>query len=309
MRHVGFSLLLLAPLFAQDRTPDDLLKLPVPQATRIASHHSGAPVDSGGGPGAYLGAVDFSQPQAPAGTPKIACILDSATLGVPGPVARYQLLTILGTGLGPTSGVASTGDSTTSLGGVNVSFSSVDPTSSGAAPLLYASVTQINFAVPLISSFVSSATMQLTVNGVAAAPLQFPLTSGNPNLFPVILNADGSQNSPKNPSALNSTVSVFVNGLSGLTPQYPPLNRIPAELFTDNGWQVKDIVPATTFVLRVDLQIPSNTAGYPCGTPAIGACPMPVGLYYLDLTSALFYPPPSDVTALTAVGTVYVSVP
>jgi acetyl esterase/lipase len=30
------SLLLLAPLFAQDRTPDDLLKLPVPNATRIA---------------------------------------------------------------------------------------------------------------------------------------------------------------------------------------------------------------------------------------------------------------------------------
>jgi hypothetical protein len=253
--------------------------------------------------------VDFSQPQAPAGTPKIACILDSATLGVPGPVARYQLLTIFGTGLGPASGVAATGDSTTSLGGVNITFTSAEPPSSGVAPLLYASATQINFAVPLISSFVSSATMQLTVNGITAALLQFPLTSANPNLFPTILNADGSLNSPKNPSTLNSTVSMFVNGLSGLTPQYPPFIRIPTELFTDNGWQVKNIVPATTFVLRVDLQIPSNTAGYPCGTPGTGACPVPVGLYYLDLTSALFYPPPSDVTALTAVGTVYVSVP
>jgi hypothetical protein len=128
--------------------------------------------DSGAGPGAHLGGVDFSQPQAPAGTPKIACILDSATLGVPGPVARYQLLTILGTGLGPASRVASTDDSTTSLGGVNISFNSVEPSSSSAAPLLYASATQINFAVPLVS-FVSSATMQLKVNGVAAAPLSF----------------------------------------------------------------------------------------------------------------------------------------
>lgn len=268
--------------------------------------------DSGAGPGAYLGAVDFSQPQPPAGTPTIGCILDSATLGVPGPVARYQLLSIFGTALGPASGVSATGDSTTSLGGVNISFSSMSFTSvdsSSAAPLLYASSKQINFAVPLIPSFDSSATMQLTVNGIAAPPLQFPLTSGNPNLFPAILNADGSLNSSKNPSALNSTVSVFVNGLSGLTPQYPPLSRLPAELFTDNGWQVKDLVPATTFVLRVDLQVPANTAGYPCGTPATGACPMPVGLYYLDLTSPLFYPPPTDVTALTAVGTVYVSVP
>jgi acetyl esterase/lipase len=36
MRHAAFSLLLLAPLFAQDRTPDDLLRLPVTDATRIA---------------------------------------------------------------------------------------------------------------------------------------------------------------------------------------------------------------------------------------------------------------------------------
>jgi acetyl esterase/lipase len=36
MRHAGFLLLLLPPLFAQERSPDDILKLPVPEATRIA---------------------------------------------------------------------------------------------------------------------------------------------------------------------------------------------------------------------------------------------------------------------------------
>ena len=36
MRRAAFSLLLLAPLFAQDRTPDDILKLAVPEATRVA---------------------------------------------------------------------------------------------------------------------------------------------------------------------------------------------------------------------------------------------------------------------------------
>jgi pimeloyl-ACP methyl ester carboxylesterase len=36
MRHAAFSLLLLGTLFAQDRTPADLLKIPVPDATRIA---------------------------------------------------------------------------------------------------------------------------------------------------------------------------------------------------------------------------------------------------------------------------------
>jgi acetyl esterase/lipase len=36
MRHAALSLLLLAPIFAQDQSPDDLLKLSVPDATRIA---------------------------------------------------------------------------------------------------------------------------------------------------------------------------------------------------------------------------------------------------------------------------------
>ena len=36
MRHAVYSVILLAPLFAQDRTRDDLLKLPLPNATRIA---------------------------------------------------------------------------------------------------------------------------------------------------------------------------------------------------------------------------------------------------------------------------------
>jgi acetyl esterase/lipase len=36
MRHAGALLLLFAPLFAQDRSPDDLLKLPVPEASRVA---------------------------------------------------------------------------------------------------------------------------------------------------------------------------------------------------------------------------------------------------------------------------------
>jgi acetyl esterase/lipase len=36
MRHAGFLLLILSPLLAQERSPDDLLKLLVPAANRIA---------------------------------------------------------------------------------------------------------------------------------------------------------------------------------------------------------------------------------------------------------------------------------
>jgi uncharacterized protein (TIGR03437 family) len=223
--------------------------------------------------GAYLGAIDFAQPQPPAGTPQIGCIVDSASLAPDGLGVPYQLLTILGTGLGPTTGVSATNNSTTTLDGVDVSVGSV------SAPLLYVSSTQINFAVPLVSQ--SPATMQLTVNGLNASPRELPLTFANPSLYlnaaqnsqanspgPVALalNADGSLNSPTNPAQLGSTVSVFVNGL---TPD-PLFNNAPLQLFTNNGWSVVDIVPANPFVQRVDLQVPSalvNNFSCPASSP------------------------------------------
>jgi len=219
------------------------------------------------GPGAYLGAVDFSQPQPPAGTPQIGCIVDSASLAPDGLGVPYQLLTILGTGLGPTVGASAADYSTTTLDGVNISFGSV------SAPLLYVSSTQINFAVPLVTE--SPASMQLTVNGLSAPPRALPLTFANPSLFlntaqsssfgPVALalNADGSLNSSTNPAPLGSTVSVFVNGL---TPD-PQFNNAPLQLFTNNGWSVIDIVQASLFVVRVDLRVPSPLVNnFACST-------------------------------------------
>jgi uncharacterized protein (TIGR03437 family) len=214
--------------------------------------------------GAYFGAVDFSQPQPPAGTPQIGCIVDAADLAAAGPVARYQLLSIFGSGLGPAAAASAADNSTITLAGVSVSFGS------DSAPLLYASSTQINFAVPLVPYNQSSTLMRLTVNGVTAPPRQLPLTYANPSLFlnipqtypssgnspgfvAVALNADGSLNSSTNPAQLGSAVSVFVNGL---TPD-PQIAGAPLQLYTNNGWSVTNIVQATPFVLRVDLRVPS----------------------------------------------------
>jgi uncharacterized protein (TIGR03437 family) len=218
--------------------------------------------------GAYLGAVDFSQPQPPAGTPQIGCIVDAADLAPAGPGVRYQLLTIFGTGLGPAVGVSATDNSTPLLAGVNIVFNS--GASSAAAPLLYASSTQINFAVPLVASGSSSAVMGLTVNGVAASPRLLPLTFAKPSLFlnlaqtyasanspgfvALALNADGTVNSPSNPAAPGSALSVFVNGL---TPN-PQVTTAPLLLFTTNGWSATNTAQSTPFVLRVDLRVPST---------------------------------------------------
>lgn len=225
--------------------------------------------------GAYLGAIDFSQPQPSAGTPQIFCIVDSADLAPVAAAARNQLLTIFGTSLGPPAGAAASDDSTTILAGVSVNFGPL------SAPLLYVSSTQINFAVPLADNSQSFATMQLTVGGVRAAPRQLPLTFSNPSLFlnsaqsqvtsfgsvVLALNADGSINSAPSPAALGSAVSVFVNG--GFKPDRW-FARSLAEFATLNGWSVTGLVPANPFVLRVDLRVPSalvNNFSCPIAAP------------------------------------------
>jgi saccharopine dehydrogenase (NAD+, L-lysine-forming) len=196
--------------------------------------------------GAYLGSVDFSQPQLPAGTPQIGCIVDAADFAPAGPVARYQLLTIFGSGLSPaTAGSAPVG--------VSFSVASAPPLN---APLLYVSPTQINVAVPLVSFSQSSSVMQLTVNGASSAPIELPLTYANPSLFAVALNADGSLNSSTNPAALGSAVSVFVNGL---TPD-PQVNNSPLQLFTNDGWSITNVILASRNLEKC-LRIQKRAAG------------------------------------------------
>ncbi len=238
-------------------------------------------------PGAYLGAVDFSQPQPPAGTPQIGCIVDAADLAPAGPVARYQLLTIFGTGLGPATGVGAPGGSIEQLAGVNVNFG----LNSGL--LLYVSGTQINLAVPLVTAQ-SLTPMQVQVNGVLSAPLALPLTYANPSLFSVALNADGSVNSSTNPAHLGSSISVFVNGL---TPD-PQVNNSPLQLYTTNGWSVTGVAQVTQFVLQVILQAPSELVNdFAC--PSASACTASFTIY--DIYGG------SPVSGLSFGGAVYIT--
>jgi uncharacterized protein (TIGR03437 family) len=230
-------------------------------------------------PGAYLGAVDFSQPQPPAGTPQIGCILDAATWAPVGPVARYQLLTIFGAGLGPAQGVSGGTDySTTTLAGVGVNVSG------NSAPLLYASATQINFAVPQVQPISQSgAVIEISSASLTSVARQLPFTDASPGLFlnlaqtyqansmgfiALALNQDGSLNSAANPAPRGSTVSVFVNGI------IPSPQISPYSLYGGNGWSIVGTAQPNPFVLRVDLRVPTtlvNDFSCPPGTPCTAA--------------------------------------
>lgn len=260
-------------------------------------------------PGAYLGAVDFSQPQPPAGAPRIACIVDAADLALAGPVAPYQLLTIFGTNLGPSKPVTATNYITGVLGGVNVSFGSTP------SPLLYVSSTQINFAVPSVPP-AAAMDMKVTVNGVSSPSRALPLTFQNMSLFlatpppasssngfppqALVVNSDGSLNSSSNPAPYGSVVSVFLNGVA--TP--PDISSTPLELSSNDGWTVTNIALANPFVTQVSLQVPSKLVNNFSCTTTLSECDAEFELINVGYESA--GPEPLIVTGTEVAGTVYV---
>jgi uncharacterized protein (TIGR03437 family) len=254
-------------------------------------------------PGAYLGAVDFSTTPPAAGTPRIGCIVDAASLEATGPIVPYQLLTIFGSGLGPAKAVSATNYTTTKLGGVSVSFGSV------AAPLLYVSSNQINIAVPLVSDETATV-MKVTVNGVSSPALQFPVADANPSLFVVpgsyqfasaesfalALNANGSKNSSTNPAQPGSVISVFVNGLSD-----PDSTSGPLQLDPGDG-SLLSYSQTSPFVTEVKLQVPSSTANLSCQA---NVCVASFEVY--DLASYLGGPAPGASSGLKFLGEYYVA--
>lgn len=175
----------------------------------------------------------------PLGTPAtsgpavITSVVNSASF-LEGAVSPGELVTIFGANLGPTSAaeaqlngdvVADRAESTQVLiGGV-------------AAPLLYASPTQINTVVPF---GVSGATtdFQVVYQGQTTASVTMPVQAASPAVFSAdtsgggqgaILNQDGSVNTQTNAAAPGSVVVLYITGAGLTTPASQDAVLTPSE--------------------------------------------------------------------------------
>lgn len=161
--------------------------------------------------------------------PSLVGITNSAGFAPSTSIAPYELVSLYGLGIGPSTPVSGSvvrGVVSDSLSGFQVLFNGAP------APLLYAGPTQINALVP--SEVVNSATATVeivTPSGTLAGPA-IPVSPSQPGvvlsaqqpedaLLPVAvaLNQDGTVNSAANPAALGSIISVWVSG-AGLS-TYP----------------------------------------------------------------------------------------
>jgi uncharacterized protein (TIGR03437 family) len=165
----------------------------------------------GGNSDAFAAKVDFSQPAGPS----IASVLNSASLfpgyATPfptGAVAPGEIVTLFGNGFGsPQFGY--------------VMFGQL------AAPILYTSNCQINAVVPfeVIPNLPTFVTVQS--GDQTLGPIKLPVVAAAPGIFTInntgsgqgaILNQDSSVNSPSNPAARGSIVSVYMTGTGALNP-------------------------------------------------------------------------------------------
>lgn len=131
-----------------------------------------------------------------------------------------EIVSIYGSGLGPSASAQFSVDSATGmvdsiLSGTRVLFGGF------AAPILYTSATQVNAIVPYEIAGQSQVAMQVTFQGTTSSGTTLPVASAAPGIFTAsmtgsgqaaALNQDGSLNGASNPAAKGSYVSVYFTG-------------------------------------------------------------------------------------------------
>ena len=152
-------------------------------------------------------------------------VLNSATLSGRAGIARGELVTLTGFGIGPDMGVVyqpdAQGNVPTELGGVQVFFDGAP------VPILYAQSRQINAIAP--GGLAVNGTTQITVNynGQRFGPVVTYAIFGSPGIFrlqiwqsaqAVAMNQDWTLNGPTNPASRGSIVTVWGTGYGQTDP-------------------------------------------------------------------------------------------
>ena len=151
-------------------------------------------------------------------------ILSAAGL-LPGAVSPGEMVTLIGSGIGPLEPIEllilPSGMVSTNLANTMVSFDSMQ------APLLYASLNQINLVVPFEVSGKASSLLTISRAGQLIVAITEPVALAAPAIFTqggtglgpaAAVNQDGSLNTPSNPAPRGSIISVYLSGAGQTNP-------------------------------------------------------------------------------------------
>lgn len=221
----------------------------------------------------------------PPGTPRVTCVASAASR-IAGFTSPGELLTIFGPRIGPEGeyGIAldETGRVRTSAGNVSVEFAGI---STHRASVLYASPNQLNVVTPFDVLPGGQVLVTVKRGGLAAGSMKLFVVATDPGIFTLdgsgggqaaILNQDGSINSPANPAAQGSIVTLYATGLGQTDPpgvdgavyagKLPRLRALVTVKFAGLAGEVLYAGPAPGMVagvIQINVRLPQHAFAWP----------------------------------------------
>ena len=184
----------------------------------------------------------------------------NAFSGAGSAVAPGEIVSIFGSGLGPSIGVSTsfdvqTGKLPTQAAGVSVTLNGIP------APLYFVRADQLNLQAPNEISGATDATILVTYRSASSSGVAIPVKTSHPGIWPQVFNQDGSPNSATNPAATGTIIVLFAtgHGVSASAPGSLEIGGKTAELLFQGQ------APGTAGVLQVNAKIPE---GLPAATAA-----------------------------------------
>lgn len=190
-------------------------------------------------------------------------VLNAASL-LAGPIAPGELITLIGSSIGPRMPVQPEGGSVeTLLGGTRVLFDGV------AAALFYVASGQINVVAPGLLSKLDSVRIETELEGQVSSSVIVPVASVSPGLFTaggtgtgqgVALHEDTTWNGPGNPVSRGSIVTIFATGTGEMDergsrlPVQVRIGELDAEVISAGA------ISVTPAVTQIICRVPAGTS-------------------------------------------------
>ncbi len=196
-----------------------------------------------------------------------------------GPVAPGEMVSVFGSGLGPST-LTTDAEVSTTPGKLSYNIKGTQVMINGApAPLLYTRTDQVAAVVPYSVASEKNLSLQVQYQGQSTPTVHMPVAPAAPGLFTVdrsgtgqgaILNQDTSLNSPSNPALRGSIVALYGTGQGQTDPEGQEddipgddLATVASPVTVTIGGQPADLLyagtaPTLAGVMQINVRVPAG---------------------------------------------------